>query len=64
MSDMKESLAMMRDMARSRIQMLKDGITLHNEEKKSYYLQEYEAKVRELDNQIRRLTLRLVHSSQ
>jgi hypothetical protein len=60
MSDMKESLTMMRDMAKERIQMLKDGVTLHNDEKKAYYLREYESKVRELDYEIRRLSLRLV----
>jgi hypothetical protein len=59
-SDMKESLVMMREMAKSRIQMLKEGVTFHTEEKKAFYLQEYQAKVRELDDQIRRLTLRVV----
>jgi hypothetical protein len=59
-SDIKESLAMMRDMAKERIQMLKEGVTFHDEEKKSYYLRQYEAKVRELDHEIRRLTLRVV----
>jgi hypothetical protein len=57
---MKESLVMMREMAKSRIQMLKEGVTFHTEEKKAFYLQEYQAKVRELDDQIRRLTLRVV----
>ncbi len=52
----------MREMARSRIQMLKEGVTLHDDEKKAFYLREYEAKVKELDREIRRLTLRLVHS--
>lgn len=60
MSDMKDSLTMMRDMAKERIQMLKDGVTLHSEEKKAFYLREYESKVRELDYEIRRLSLRLV----
>lgn len=60
MSDMKDSLTMMRDMAKERIQMLKDGVTLHNEEKKAFYLREYELKVRELDYEIRRLSLKLV----
>jgi len=64
MSDMKESLSMMRDMAKSRIQMLKEGVTFHDEQKKSYYLKEYEAKVRELDHEIRRLTLRVVRPNQ
>lgn len=60
MSDMKESLIMMRDMAKSRIQMLKEGVTFYDEERRSRYLLEYEAKVRELDHEIRRLTLRVV----
>ncbi|HBG04678.1 MAG: hypothetical protein A2075_20380 [Geobacteraceae bacterium GWC2_58_44] len=60
MSDMKESLIMMRDMAKSRIQMLKDGITFHDDAKKAFYLREYESKLRELDHQIRRLSLTLV----
>jgi len=60
MSDMKEALSMMRDMAKTRIQMLRDGVTFHDNAKKAYYLQEYESKVRELDQQIRRLSLRLV----
>jgi Na+/phosphate symporter len=61
-SEMKESLVMMRDMAKSRIQMLKEGVTFHNDDKKAYYLKEYEARVRELDQQIRRLTLRVVRT--
>jgi hypothetical protein len=56
---MKESLVMIRDMAKSRIQMLKYGVTFHNDQKKAYYLQEYESKVRDLDQQIRRLSLSL-----
>jgi hypothetical protein len=59
---MKESLIMMREMAKSRIQMLKEGVTLHSEEKKAYYLEQYQARVRDLDHQIRRLTLRVVRS--
>lgn len=51
---------MMRDMAKSRIQMLKEGVTFHDEERKARYLREYEAKVRELDHEIRKLTLRVV----
>ena len=62
MSDMKESLALMRDMAKERIQQLKQGVTLHCDERKAFYLREYESKVRDLDQQIRRLTLRLVRS--
>ena len=54
----------MRDMAKSRIQMLKEGVTFHDNEKKAYYLQEYESKVRDLDQEIRRLSLRLVRPDQ
>lgn len=61
---MKESLIMMRDMAKTRIQMLKDEITFHNDQKKAYYLREYESKVRDLDHEIRRLSLRLVRPDQ
>lgn len=60
MSDLKDSLILMRDMAKSRIQMLKEGTTLYGNDRKDYYLREYESKVRELDHEIRRLTLRLV----
>ena len=55
---------MMRDMAKTRIQMLKDEITFHNDQKKAYYLREYESKVRDLDHEIRRLSLRLVRPDQ
>jgi transposase InsO family protein len=61
-SDLKESLCQMREMAKSRIQMLKEGVTFHDDQKKAFYLREYESKVKELDQQIRRLTLKLVPS--
>lgn len=61
---MKESLSMMRDMAKSRIQMLKEGVTLHDDDRKTFYLMQYESKLRELDQQIRRLSLRLVRTDQ
>lgn len=61
LSDLRESLDMMREMTRSRIAMLRDGVTFHNEEKKVFYLREYEAKLKELDQEIRRLSLRLIH---
>ena len=60
MSDLKESLCQMREMAKSRIQLLKEGVTFHDDAKKAFYLHEYESKVKELDHQIRRLTLKLV----
>ena len=63
-SDIKESLIVMRDMAKTRIQMLKEGVTFHDNEKKAHYLREYESKVRDLDQEIRRLSLRLVRPDQ
>jgi len=59
-SDLKESLIAMRQMAKTRIRMLNEGITFHDAERKAYYLREYEAKIRELDQLIRRLSLNLV----
>lgn len=50
----------MRQMAKTRIRMLNEGITFHDAERKAYYLREYEAKIRELDQLIRRLSLNLV----
>ena len=64
MSDMKEALIMMRQMARERIDMLNNGVTLYDNERKEYYLKEYEAKVRELDIEIRRLGLKVVRPQQ
>lgn len=60
MSDLKESLLAMRQMAKTRIRMLNEGITFYDAERKAYYLREYEARVRELDQLIRRLSLKLV----
>lgn len=64
MSDMKEALIMMRQMARERIEMLNNGVTLYDNERKEYYLKEYEAKVRDLDIEIRRLGLKVVRPPQ
>lgn len=60
MADMIESLEMMKDMVSVRIRMLKDGITLHDDFKRAYYLQEYEAKLSEINKLIRRLKFRLI----
>jgi len=63
MADTKEVLVMMKDVARTRIQMLKDGVTFHDAAKREYYLQEYEKKLRDIEQLIRRLNVRLVYSS-
>lgn len=60
MADMEEALEMMKDMALVRIRMLKDGITLHDDFKRAYYLQEYEAKLSEINKLIRRLKFRVI----
>lgn len=60
MADMIEALEMMKDMALVRIRMLKDGITLHDDFKRAYYLQEYEAKLSEINKLIRRHRFRLI----
>ncbi len=62
MDDTKEVLLMMKDVAKTRIQMLKDGVTFHNESRKEYYLREYEKKLLDIELLIRRLNLRLVYS--
>ena len=63
MADAKEVLVIMKDVAKSRIQMLKDGITFHDAAKKEYYLHEYEKKLQDIEMLIRRMNLRLVYSS-
>ena len=63
MADTKEVLVMMKDVAKTRIQMLKDGVTFHDAAKREYYLQEYEKKLRDIEQLIRRLNVRLVYSS-
>lgn len=63
MADTKEVLTMMKDVAKSRIQMLRDGVTFHDAAKREYYLREYEGKLRDIEQLIRRLNMRLVYSS-
>ena len=63
MADTTEVLVMMKDVAKTRIQMLKDGVTFHDAAKKEYYLREYERKLRDIEQLIRRLNLRLVYTS-
>jgi len=63
MADTQEVLTMMKDVAKSRIQMLRDGVTFHDAAKREYYLNEYERKLRDIEQLIRRMNLRLVYSS-
>ncbi len=62
MADAREVLEIMKEVARSRIEMLKEGVTFYDDEKKAFYLQEYEKKLQDIERLIRRLNLRLVHS--
>ncbi len=63
MADAKEVLIMMKDVAKSRIRMLQDGVTFHDSAKRDYYLNEYERKLQDIEQLIRRMNLRLVYSS-
>jgi len=62
MADAKEVLEMMKKVAQIRIDMLKDGITYHEDDKRSQYLQAYEDKLRDIERLLRRLNIRLVHN--
>ncbi len=46
MSDVREALEMMREVAKTRVEMLKNGVTMHDEDKRNYYLREYREKLR------------------
>lgn len=63
MADAKEVLEMMREVARSRIDMISNGITLYNDEKKAFYLDEYGKKLQDIERLIRKYSLRLVHTT-
>jgi len=54
--DLKIELEAIRNMARSRIQVLNEEADFYNEAQKAYYLQKYESKLRELDQLIDALT--------
>ena len=63
MSEELEILEMMREVARTRIDLLKRGITFHNGQSRVYYLHEYEEKLRRIEDLIRRKNIRLVRIS-
>lgn len=62
MADAREVLETMKKVAKIRIEMLKEGVTFHNKKKQSYYLKEYENKLKEIEDLIRRMNIRLVYS--
>jgi hypothetical protein len=62
MADAREVLETMRKVAKIRIEMLKEGVTFHSKSKQTFYLKEYEDKLREIEELIRRMNVRLVYS--
>lgn len=64
MTDTREVLEIMRGVARSRIEMLNDGTTFYDDEKKHYYRIEYGKKLEAINRLIRRLSLQLVQSKE
>jgi len=62
MADAREVLETMKQVAKIRIEMLKEGTTFHSKSKQAYYLKEYEDKLREIEELIRRMNIRLVYS--
>jgi hypothetical protein len=62
MADAREVLETMKKVAQVRIDMLKEGVTFHDQYKQEFYLREYEDKVKQIDDLIRRMNIRLVYS--
>ncbi|MDD3294286.1 MAG: hypothetical protein PHG20_06325 [Geobacteraceae bacterium] len=62
MADAREVLETMKKVAKIRIEMLREGTTFHSKRKQAFYLREYEEKVKEIDELIRRMNIRLVYS--
>lgn len=60
MADAREVLEMMREVARIRISMLRDGVTFYEGDRRSFYLQQYEEKLAQIERLIRRVSIRLV----
>ena len=55
---------MMRETIAGRIEMLHEGVTFYDEEKKAHYLQEYESKLQDLDRQILSLSLEMIEPTE
>jgi hypothetical protein len=63
MADAREVLEMMREVARTRIDMLKNGVTFHDEPNRLYYLQEYQDRLSKIEDIIRRQSIRIVRDA-
>jgi hypothetical protein len=64
MSEEQATLEMIREVAKSRIELLKKGITFHDENSRLFYLREYENKLRRIEELIRRTKIRIVRREQ
>jgi urease gamma subunit len=62
MADAREVLETMKQVAKIRIEMLREGTTFHSKSKQAFYLKEYEDKLHEIEELIRRISVRLVYS--
>lgn len=60
MADAREVLEMMREVARIRISMLRDGVTFYESDRRIFYLRQYEEKLAQIERLIRRFSIRLV----
>jgi hypothetical protein len=50
----------MKEAAKIRIAMLRDGTTFHQGERRAYYLRQYEEKLAQIEHLIRRISIRLI----
>jgi hypothetical protein len=64
MSDAREALEMMREVAKIRIDMLQNRVTFHDEQKRNFYLREYREKLKKIEEIMRRMNIRLVHGNE
>ncbi|ANA40530.1 MULTISPECIES: hypothetical protein [Geobacter] len=60
MADAREVLEIMREVAKTRIAMLRDGTTFHQGDKRAYLLQQYEEKLAQIEHLIRRISIHIV----
>lgn len=60
MADAREVLEIMKEAAKIRIAMLREGTTFHQGERRAYYLRQYEEKLVQIEQLIRKISIRLV----
>lgn len=59
-TELTEALEKMRDVAKIRIGMIKQGLTFHDPQRRIYYLHEYEEKLHSIEGILRRNAIHLV----